>query len=206
MDGTAAVARRIGLLPKRSRQVAIDSTGYDAGHVSTYFARRTGVERRHFSKLTVVCDTRCHFYLGEVADRGPCSDDLEFREAMLDAFRRHPFEEALADAGYDAEGHHVLVRESLRARSIIPATRGRPSKRLPTGRYRRRMAQRFPKKRYGQRWQIESCFSQDKRRFGSSIEGRTTASRCRALRLRVIVHNIGILHVPPGSQTAGHAA
>jgi len=109
------------------------------------------------------------------------------------AFARQPFAELLADAGYDAERHHVLVREELGARSIIPPTRRRPSRRLPAGTYRRRMTRRFPRGRFAQRGQLESCFSQDKRRFGSSIEGRAQESRSRKLYLRLLVHNLAIL-------------
>ena len=46
---------------------------------------------------------------------------------------------------------------------------------------------------YGQRWQIESAFSQDKRRFGSAVAGRDTPARSRQLHLRLLVHNLALL-------------
>ena len=181
------------MVAKRSTQAAIDSTGYEDRHTSEYYGKRSGLRKTHFPKQTTVCDTRSHMYFSGLADQGPKPDDIEFRSAVTTAFRLHPFREILADAGYDAEHHHRLLRRDLGVRSIIPPTRGRPTTRPATGHYRRLMQTRFPKKRYGQRWQLESCFSQDKRRFGSSIEGHTYWSRCRKLLLRVLVHNVAII-------------
>jgi len=186
-------AQSSGLLAERCRQVALDSTGYENGHTSVYYGQRCGQRKRRFPKFTALCDTRSHLYVSGVMSEGPAADHLEFREAVVTGFARIPFDELLADAGYDSEANHVLVRSQLVARSIIPPSIGRPTARPPTGDWRRRLAQRFPHRRYGQRWQIESCFSQDKRRFGSSIEGRDYGARCRKLYLRLVVHNLALI-------------
>ena len=193
LRATVEDARSKKILGKKARQVAIDSTGYDGGHVSHYYARRSGRKQRHFPKFTALCDTKSHLYLSGLMTQGPYPDDREFAAVAREGSALHPFDELLADAGYDAEHHHQLVRHELGARSIIPPTRGRPSPHPPTGTYRRRMATRFPKKHYGQRWQIESCISQDKRRFGSFIPARSYWRRCRALGLRLLVHNLALL-------------
>jgi hypothetical protein len=102
----------------------------------------------------------------------------------------------LADAAYDSEANHVLCREVLGIESIIPPRMGRkPRKpsRSPSTPHRKRMKQHFPAKRYGQRWQIESAISQDKRRFGSAIEGRSWQTILQAVLMRVLVHNIALL-------------
>lgn len=46
---------------------------------------------------------------------------------------------------------------------------------------------------YGQRWQAESAFSRHKRRLGSSLGGRSDASRERECHLRVLTHNLMLL-------------
>lgn len=193
LKATVDLARDAGILSGRSKEVALDSTGYEAGHTSEYYGRRSGLKKSHFPKLTAICDTRSHIYLSGLADQGPKPDSTEFRSTVLLGYSVQPFDVLFADAGYDGESHHVLIRERLGAISIIPARVGRPSSRPPRGRYRRQMASQFPKKRYGQRWQLESCFSQDKRRFGSSVEGRSYWTRCRKLHLRLLVHNVAIL-------------
>ena len=183
----------MGLLGERCRQVALDSTGYENGHVSYYYGLRSGQRKRRFPKCSAMCDTRSHLYVSGLMSEGPRPDHWDFAPVVRSGFARAPFEELLADAGYDSEANHVLVRSQLLARSIIPPSIGRPTARPPTGDWRRRLAQRFPRRRYGQRWHIESCFSQDKRRFGSSIEGRDYGARCRKLYLRLVVHNLALI-------------
>ncbi len=198
MASTLAMARERRLLSETSRQAAIDSTGYEAGHVSHYYGSRAGLKKRHFPKLTAVADTRTHIYFYCIVNQGPYPDHREFGPAVANAHRLQPFGELLADAGYDSERAHRFCRDQLAVTSIIATTpRGRPrndgAANVMTGHYRRRLHRHFPKKAFGQRWQIESAFSQDKRRFGSAVRGRTYHSRCRNLRLRVLVHNAAII-------------
>lgn len=180
-------------------EVAIDSTGYEAGHTSHYYGRACGIRKRRFPKLTAVSDTGAHLYISAVANQGPFPDHREFARAVGQGYLNHPFDEILADAGYDAEHHHQFVREVLGANSVIAPNAGRPTNQLPPGRYRREMVEDFPKQRFGQRWQAESSFSQDKRRFGSYVRGRSYWSRCRNLLLRVLVHNAAIIRRPLNS-------
>jgi transposase len=187
------MGRTRGLIPEKSPQAAIDSTGYEAGHTSHYYGRVCGLRKSHYPKLTAVCDTKAHIYTSAVANQGPFPDHREFAAAVLEGYGNQPFDEILADAGYDAEHHHQLVRDVLGATSVIAPNAGRPTRKLPPGRYRREMVESFPKERFGQRWQVESSFSQDKRRFGSFVSGRSYWSRCRNLLLRVLVHNAAII-------------
>ena len=193
LETTLSQARRAGLLGSKAERVAIDSTGYENGHTSAYYGRRCGIRKHRFPKVTALMDTRSHLYLSGVMNEGPFPDHREFAPAVSAAHRRVAFVVLLADAGYDSEHAHRLVRETLGARSVIPATSGRPTTRPPTGTYRRRMARRFPNKTYGQRRQIESAFSQDKRRFSSSVAGRDTTARSRQLHLRLLVHNLALI-------------
>jgi transposase len=198
LGATVELARSKEIIDKTSKCVAIDSTGYQAWHSSEYYGRRCGLKKSHFPKLSVVLDTRSHLYLSAVASRGPKPDYSEFLPAVHQALKHQRFDTLLADAGYESEAIHVLCREVLGVRSIFPTTRrGRPRKngrrRNLNGRYRRQLSRRFPRKTYGQRWQIESAFSQDKRRFGSYVNGRDHYSQCRGLLLKVLVHNLAII-------------
>jgi len=49
------------------------------------------------------------------------------------------------------------------------------------------------KKRYGQRWQVESMISMLKRLLGSALRAVGHWSRCREILLRVITLNVMIL-------------
>jgi hypothetical protein len=102
----------------------------------------------------------------------------------------------LGDAGFDGEKNHVLCREENGIRSFFPPLIGRPTKKPPTGYWRRKMKSYFknPEKyHYGQRWQVETVFSMVKRSFGSALAARTHYNRMRQLYLLVITHNLAIL-------------
>jgi len=169
------------ILAKRSQQTAIDSTGLESRHVSAYFTKRCqrhiGHYKHRYPKLSAICDTANHLILGLVIDRGPKPDPVEAKQTMRDALKHHPFKILLGDAGYESEAFHRLCRNELGIRSIIPTTdRGRPRhdrKSCPVrGYYRRLMKRRFPKKTYGQRWQIETVFSMLKRNMGLALRAR----------------------------------
>jgi hypothetical protein len=193
LTGSVKYAEACGMITEADKTAAVDSTGYESGHTSDYYSQRTGLTKSHYPKLTTVCLTQSHLYIWAVADKGPLPDDTEFTEAVINAHRERKFDRLLADAGYDSEKNHWLVRRMLRALSIIPPLRGRHTGKLPTGRYRKEMALNFPRAIYGQRWQAESCFSQDKRCFGSAVEGRSDQTLCDALLLIVLVHNIALI-------------
>jgi hypothetical protein len=137
--------------------------------------------------------------LGAVVDRGPRLDYAEFEPTLMQALDRHRFDTLLADAGYESEAYHRLCRQALGIKSVIPTTlRGRrrldgqPNTTI-TGHYRKQLRKHFPKKTYGQRWQIETVFSMIKRRLGSALTSRRPFSINREVILRTITHNLMII-------------
>jgi len=186
---------------RRVRRAAIDSTGLECSAASGYFVRRRAragkpwktVVYHHYPKLGVVCDTDSHLILGYRAGRGPRPDVDEFRPLVNEAQRRVRLSQLMADAGYDSEPNHCFAREEQQIRSVIPAKHGRPTDKLPTGRYRRLMKLRFNRIAYRRRSQVETVISMIKRRQGSYVGGRSYHSQCRDLRLLVLTHNIMIL-------------
>ena len=55
------------------------------------------------------------------------------------------------------------------------------------------MAQRFARKTYGNRWQVESVFSWNKRLLGSALQARSVGMRRQECYLRVLMYNLMIL-------------
>ena len=216
MASTLALCRQAKLLKRRSKLAAIDSTGLDTRHVSQYYTKRCGLHKGHrkhrYPKLSAVCDAANHLILGAVIDRGPKPDALEDEQTLLAALRQQPLDTLLGDAGYESERFHDVCRQDLGIRSIIPTTeRGRPRKdgKAPpvNGPHRRRMRRHFPKKLFGQRWQIETVFSMLKRNLGAALRARRYQSQSREIRARILTHNLMIL-LPPGmfytEQDANH--
>jgi hypothetical protein len=179
---------------------ALDSTGLDCGHASRYYIRRrNGAAKRwqtvtysRYAKLEAAFDCGSHLMVGVLVGRGPRPDTDRFVPLLNATLTNVQTDSALADAGYDSEANHRYARECRGVRSFIPATIGRPTSKLPTGPYRRRMKQRLDKDygRYGQRWQAETGFSMFKRRLTSTVNGRSYWSQCRDLFLMAITYNI----------------
>jgi transposase len=112
---------------------------------------------------------------------------------MAEAHQHVHFGQILADGGYDSEANHQFCRHTLGIRSTVIACNRRGCQGLPTGTYRRQMAQRFAHKAYGNRWQVESVFSRNKRLFGSALRARSAATRKQECYLRVLTHHLMIL-------------
>jgi Transposase DDE domain len=204
----APAARRLfratvrGFLRRRRRVewAALDSTGLDLGRASRYYVRRRNGARRawqtvaysRYAKLEAAFDCRTHLLLAALVGRGPRVDTDRFVPLLDAALANVRIGSALADAGYDSEANHAYARQARGVRSFIPAGIGRPSRRPPAGRYRRRMRERLDCRygRYGQRWQAEAGFSMFKRRLGSAVAGRTYWSQGRELTLMAITYNL----------------
>jgi transposase len=194
-----------GLLKARSKLVAIDSTGMETRYASQYYTRRCkrhlGHYKHRYPKLSAICDTSTHLILGMVIDQGPKLDHIEAKATVLNALQQQSFETLVADAGYESERFHCFCRKRFGISSIIPTTqRGRPRHdgklKAVTGHFRRLMKKRFPKRLYGQRWQIETVFSMFKRNMGSAVRARRYYSQVREISLRVLAHDLMILRRP----------
>lgn len=200
-DAVLARALRDKVRRRRVPLAAVDGTGMESRHVSRYYVKRrsktgTGTQETTYSrypKVVLVTDCRSHMALAAVPGRGPASDLVLFRAAIRQAARRARIGTLPADADFDGEWVHEHVRGEYGIRTPIPPERGRPSERPPAGRWRRRMKQRFDRKKYGQRWQTETVNSMIKRRLGSALRARGYWSQCREIILRVITHNVMIV-------------
>jgi hypothetical protein len=177
-------------------EAAVDATGLESRHTSAYFFARAGKKRsaRTWTKLTVACATASHFFTAATVTVGPSNDSPQFRPALQQASLAVTWDRVLGDAAFDSEDNHRLCREELGVRAtVIPINRRNQGRKWPQTRYRRQMKKRFPKRKYGQRWQAESAFSRHKRLLGSALRGRSEGSRERECYLRVLTHNIMLL-------------
>ena len=148
-------------------------------------------------KLSVAVASSCHLILAAKVRVGNGSDAPDFDDLLVHSWRRAAVKTVVADAGYDSEANHCIARQDMGVRSIIPPGIGRPTSKLPTGRWRRHMAKRFARKAdqklYGQRSQSETVHSMIKRNQGSALRSRTPERREQEMLLRVITHNITLM-------------
>lgn len=191
------VAHARGLIGDRPDGI-VDATGLESRHVSRYYVWRAGQKRYtmvRWPKLTVVCHRQTHLFAGALVTWGPSQDSPPFRPVLIQARRHMAFDRLLADKGFDAEHNHVLARDALGIRlTVIPVRRRNAwNRKWPTTKYRRQMKRRFPRRVYGQRWQVESAFSRHKRLLGSALRARRWPSQQAEIYLRVLTHNLMIL-------------
>ncbi|HMO14561.1 MAG TPA: transposase [Pirellulaceae bacterium] len=109
---------------------AIDSTGSQSRHCSSYYVKRRSREQNLwqtttdtlFPKVGIVCDVSNHLILEAQASRGPCPDVADFKTPLERAARQVRIRDIVADAGYDRESnHHAFARDKLKIQSINPA-------------------------------------------------------------------------------------
>lgn len=182
---------------ERCAEIAIDSTGLEARHQSRHYVYRAGYKRflRHpWPKVTAVCHTRSHLFASVVMTRGPSQDSPQFSEAVTQATTHTRWGRLLADAGYDGEHNHRLCREKLGIKSTVIALNKRNTgRKWPKTPYRREMKKSSSKEGFGQRWHIESAFSQHKRILGPALRARNDDSQYREGYLRIVTHNLMLL-------------
>ena len=196
-----ARAARRGWLAGRGPTVAVDGTGLETRHISAHYrgTRRRGGQRgrprARYPTLTVAIHTASHLIAGAVTGTGPAPEFAAFAPVMRQAVALMPRIAALvADAGFDAEAVHRLCRGPLGIRrTAIRLNPRRRRRQWPATRYRRAMRRRFPRRLYRRRQQVESVFSQTKRRLGSALTARSEATQRAESILRVLTHNLMLL-------------
>jgi hypothetical protein len=213
LDQTIRLAKWQGNLRRKVPLAALDGTGLETRHASSYYVTRranTGkywqrTTYQRFPKAGILCDCRSHLILAVVPGRGPGPDIHHFRAALDQALSRVQIAALAGDAGYDAEHTHRFAREIRGVRSLIPAKIGRQTSKPASGYWRRQMQQRLHLTRYSQRWQVETVNSMLKRLLGSALRARTYWSQCREILLRAITLNIMILRRTWGFYRAGQS-
>ena len=200
---TIEIATKAHVMKKSVALSAIDSTGLESHYTSSYFVRRRTRDTKEyentryhrFPKVGIAMDTTSFLILAGIPSWGPSPDILHWRTALTAASNMKSITRVTADAGYDAEHAHAFARETLGITSTIPNRIGRPTTKLPSGKYRRIMALHFNKKLYGQRWMIETLNSMLKKRLGSFLRARTYHAQMREIMLRLFTFNVLILRV-----------
>ena len=191
-------AAECGLIKLSSAHTCcIDSTGLENHYVSRHFLKRQGRKTRKYrrwTKLIVVCENKSYLIASALVSKGPGTDCHYLEPSVGKALEHIPITTLLADSGFDAEYNHKLCRDKFKIRSTVIKVNDRNLKYSRTkGFFRRKMKERFPAKRYRQRWQIEAVFSRFKRRLGNALTARTQNSRTAECLLRVLTYNLMVV-------------
>jgi hypothetical protein len=201
LDWTIHVGVALRRIKRRVVLAALDGTGFESHHASSYYVRRRANTAKYWQKLTyrtfpkagILCDCASHMILAVMPGHGPGPDIKHYRAALDEARRRVRMVALAADAGYDSEQSHEYARDECGIRSLIPPLIGRPTDKPPSGYWRRQMKARLHTTRYTQRWQIETVNSMLKRLLDSALRARKRWNQYREIVLRSLTLNVMIL-------------
>jgi hypothetical protein len=189
----SAVVQRLVPLPDGQVTVAVDATGLAPGATSTFFVKRAkdrgdGFTWRHWLKWTMAVEVDRRIILAQTARRGPTNDCAILRPLVDMAHQHGPIGLVGADAAFDSERNHQHSRQTLQARSVIPAKRGGAKWHIQG--IRAQMRQAFPAHLYRRRSIIESVISAVKRKLSARAPGRSLGTQCLQALLLGLAYNI----------------
>ena len=194
LDETVRRLHGVGPGGRERARVAVDATGLASGAVSTFFVRRLHhhgqkpLPWRYWLKWVVVVDLDRQCVLAQRARRGPWNDCASLPTVVQTASEQTRIGLVLADAEFDSERNHTYIRQRLRARSVIPAKRGKKTWRVQGVRAEMRRA--FPHRLYRHRARVESVFSSVKRKLSARTPGRLLSMQQRQALLLGLSFNL----------------
>ncbi|WP_223861670.1 transposase [Geminicoccus harenae] len=168
-------------------------------HTSRYFAWRAQRHRgqRGWLKWVLALWIEPQMLLAQRVRPGPAGDFSDLVPLASKAADVMPYDQLIADAGYDSEANHRFCREQLGADSLIPAKKRRSAAVVATTPYRQEMVRRLSKTgnpadcaAYRQRWKVETVMSVVKRRCGEALTARLEPTQQAQALLRGIAYNI----------------
>jgi hypothetical protein len=119
----------------------IDSSGFKSTHSSQYYAERAKLSKKKWRKLSVGADVLQQIICSIKTRRALRAryDNIDFRPIITRTSEIKPISVVVADKGYDREENYVLVREYMKACSIIPPRNMHVPIWKTHGRYRKQM-------------------------------------------------------------------
>jgi hypothetical protein len=136
-------------------------------------------------------DVDRRFMVAQTARRSPTNDGATLRPLVDVAHQQVPNELALADAKCSSERNHQHIRQTLQARSVIPAKRGGADWRIHGT--RAQMRREFPAHLCCKRAPSETLISAIKRKLSARALGRSLQTPClQGLRLGITYNIYGL--------------
>jgi len=172
---------------------SIDGTGFERTSASWHYIKRIdGKTPRIGYKLSMLSTTKHKIICLRL--RAKPAHDVKDIKYLLGKAKQCP-STLLMDKGYDAEWIHKFCKEKG-IRTIIPVRKG-----IAKGSHRKKLQQKFPKKLYNKRSNIESTFHALKTKYGASLRSKKIQTARTQIHIRAILHNTALKTL----QVLGHS-
>lgn len=170
-----------------NKEAAMDSTGLETTSASAYYQARSGKQKFHYVKCSVLVLCGSLLAFGLVVGWGPNNDKCQVRDLLAIGQQHAPLKALYADAGYDAEYVHRLCRDEWGTPSYIPLVWRRLDGTVG-GRWRAEMT-KLPTS-FGRRWHVETFMSGLKRITLSHLRARLQPALFIEAAIRVLAYTI----------------
>ena len=169
-----------------SGNVAIDGTGFSKANPSFHYLKRIdAINPKRYTKLSALQDVKTKKFL-VMKIRGIPRHDMQDVKYILK--RCGKLKMFLADTGYDAEWlHEMCYWKKIQAH--IP-----PRRNVKIKKFGKKQLEKWDKKAYNLRSNVEAGFSAIKRKYGSSVRSKKIVGQRAEILCKGICHNLGLIN------------
>ncbi|MFH1889603.1 MAG: transposase, partial [Nanoarchaeota archaeon] len=165
--------------------VAVDSTGFSRTNPSFHYVKRINSKKpvKRFAKLSAFFDLSSGKFCALRTRVKPRHDIKDVGYLLRTSL---PTAKLFGDSAYDAESLHEICF-AKQIQTVI-----KPRKNVKRGVYRRKQMKGYSEEVYHQRSKIEAGFGSLKRKYGSSVSGKTWRSVNCEIYCKAIAHNLNL--------------
>lgn len=186
----------IQLTKKRNLETAVDGTGFQLEDGSYSYLKRLGLstKKRKNMKLSGCAETSKHLFLSVKIRKKNRHDNVDFKPLIKRAKKGlkktdRKITVNTGDKAYDCEEDHEFA-EQEGFKHIAPIRDVKKKGNKIHGRHRKKLAKKFPEKKYHRRSIIENMFFCVKRLCGNVIRAKKWIMQKREMLAKILTYNI----------------
>lgn len=187
------VADCIQLTSKRKLNLAIDATGFQLEDGSYSYLKRLGLatKKRKNLKLSGCADTDNHLFTAVKVRKSLRHDSIDYKPLIIKTKKKtnKEIKTSVGDGAFDSEELHEFAEEQG-FEHIAPIRKMKKQGFKIRGRLRKKLAKKFPKKKYHRRSIIENMWFCVKRICGKVVFARKWMMQKKEMLAKVLAYNI----------------
>lgn len=187
------IADCIQLTSKRKLNLAIDATGFQLEDGSYSYLKRLGIatKKRKNIKLSGCADTDKHLFTAVKVRKSTRHDSIDYKPLIIKTKKNtnKEIKIGVGDKAYDSEELHEFAEEQGFVH-IAPLRDVKNRGNKIHGRHRKKLAKRFPEKKYHRRSIIENMWFCVKRLCGKVIFAKKWLMQKKEMLAKVLAYNI----------------